>query len=1643
MTEHTQHELLGMELEQRILLDGAAVDTAADVAVDALAEAPAENTAGSEESTSAAVAGVAPANDRREVIFIDAGVQDAADLVSEIGTTAEVVFLEQGEDGLQQIADYLDGMSDIDAVHVLSHGGEGTLALGSATLTADSIAGEHSDVLSEIGGALSENGDILIYGCDFGADSGVIDALAEATGADVAASDNKTGAADKGGDWELEVQAGEIEADGLVAEGWNGLLEPITAEADAASLDEDTSVIIEVTANDNDPNEDIDLSSVRIVDPANSANLLTELTVAGEGTFRVITDVASGDLGSISFKPEADFDGPVTQISYSVANESGSRATATIDVTINPIEDAPSLDLDADDSTGAAGGPALPGAGTPVAVDEIDADYVDVNDSSDDFVDNGVFFGFSGTSTTDNDLVLQSATVDGLLLTQGAQSDRVVVNRVNGVQGDRELLLFERESNSSLQTLTVRAGGNGDADQLPEFEVFVDGVSLGVRTVSNPVEGGSFDVNNDTLFEDFTFQYQGTSPGTVEIVFLNNGDGTPEQDVNLAIDNIVINGRTFEAEAAGSFTPNNGNPALTGPREFAFVGGTFAFENLPNLSANNFVLAPSFVGTVEEALNSNVINRGADNIFTNTASNNNNVERIDYIFEDGQSAADTSSAGFLILERNGNDDLQIAAITELDADGNAVGFGDPVDLPRSAFGRVGPQIATAVLRDIDPGAGTDFVVGANLGNQTISGAFVSFDALGVASGESIFGYVLVSNDSNISQGSDFAQLDDPNIFPIKGGSGADLLGGGIFVNAQPNPDANVTFVEDGGPVGIADGSLIDSGGENDLVELTIEVGDVPDGNDERLRLVDDNGTEFDIALDTDFSETIVFDGVSIDLVYDATSGTLTATNAAGAGTPMSDAALQGLVDALTYENLSDTPSDAPDRTFTFEVTDQGGQSSGPAVSTLAVVPVNDPPVAEDDAKTTDEDTPVSGSAILGGDGDVADIDPEGDELTVSAVEGVEANVGQQVTLPSGALVTMNEDGTYSYDPNGAFNDLAVGESDTDSFTYTVSDGNGGFDTATVTITITGVNDEPVAKDDTGTTPEDTPLLVSADEGLLANDNDPDGDELAVTEFSIDGVAGVFVAGDTATIPGVGTLTINEDGSYEFVPEENFNGEVPSVSYIVSDGNGGTDEATLQLEVTPVNDPPVAEDDEIVVKQDTAVIGNLLDNDIDPEGDELTVTGAEVDQDGDGVADPLTLGTPTTITDADGNEIGTITVNEDGTFSFDPAPGFNQAVPPVIYEVSDGDGETDQATLQLIMDPAPEAVDDSVATEFGTPTQLNMLANDEIVDGDLESVVIDSVPSANEGSLSYTDANGNTQTVAAGDVLTPDEAATLTFTPATGFSGIVAPIGYTIVDSTGDSSAASIAISVSVESVQPPPNPGPGGELPGNDGETEVDLGNLDRRPELTVTGLVPTPEFDDVDNVILIAVNELDPLGGTPTLQTDPIGFDDAVLPEFEREATDDGTSENDEEETVDIETYPSYSVVLKPDAYIVDGYVSGNVTIMEIKDWTSGVPRGFDRASVTLDDGRALPGWLEDAGAGLFLGEAPAGTQPLVVRIVAEVGDGEVIEATVRFDPITGEIKLLSLENRSAEAALFTREMSNLAMRDAAEVAALSAALG
>ena len=147
----------------------------------------------------------------KQIIFVDSAVPDYQTLI-ERADSAQIFILNEKLSGVEQITNTLALQSDIEAIHILSHGSPGTLHLGSETLSNQNLA-QLGNKIKQWGKALTKNADILLYGCNVAAkETGLqfIQKLHQLTGANIAASNNKTGNQALGGDWELFVKIGQI-----------------------------------------------------------------------------------------------------------------------------------------------------------------------------------------------------------------------------------------------------------------------------------------------------------------------------------------------------------------------------------------------------------------------------------------------------------------------------------------------------------------------------------------------------------------------------------------------------------------------------------------------------------------------------------------------------------------------------------------------------------------------------------------------------------------------------------------------------------------------------------------------------------------------------------------------------------------------------------------------------------------------------------------------------------------------------------------------------------------------------------------------------------------------------------------------------------------------------------------------------------------------------------------------------------------------------------------------------------------------------------------------------------------------------------------------------------------------------------------
>ncbi|ELV7516983.1 retention module-containing protein, partial [Photobacterium damselae] len=467
------------------------------------------------------------------------------------------------------------------------------------------------------------------------------------------------------------------------------------------------------------------------------------------------------------------------------------------------------------------------------------------------------------------------------------------------------------------------------------------------------------------------------------------------------------------------------------------------------------------------------------------------------------------------------------------------------------------------------------------------------------------------------------------------------------------------------------------------------------------------------------------------------------------------------------------------------VVDDGNGGTDTITVTVNVTPVNDAPVGENVTTETPEDTAVTGQLTA--------TDVDGDNLTFKP--GSEPTNGQ---------VTVNPDGSWEYVPNTDFN----GE---DSFTVVVDDGNGGTDTITVTVNVTPVNDAPVGEDVSAETPEETAVT-----GQLTA-TDVDGDNLT------------FKPGSN---PENGSVTINADGSWEYVPNTDFNGE-DSFTVVVDDGNGGRDTITVTVNVTPVNDAPVGENVTTETQEDTAVTGQLTATDAD--GDNLTFKPG---------TNP---------------ENGSVTINADGSWEYVPNTDFNGEDSFTVV-VDDGNGGTDTITVTVNVTPVNDApVGENVTTETPEDTAVT-------------------------GQLTATDVDGDNLTFKPGSdptngqvTVNPD--GSWEYVPNTDFNG---EDSFTVVVDDGNGGTDTITVTVNVT----PVNDAPVGEnvttetpedtaVTGQLTATDVDGDNLTFKPgsnpengSVTINAdgsweYVPNPDFNGEDSFTVLVD---DGNGGTDTI---------------------------------------------------------------------------------------------------------------------------------------------------------------------------------
>lgn len=550
-----------------------------------------------------------------------------------------------------------------------------------------------------------------------------------------------------------------------------------------------------------------------------------------------------------------------------------------------------------------------------------------------------------------------------------------------------------------------------------------------------------------------------------------------------------------------------------------------------------------------------------------------------------------------------------------------------------------------------------------------------------------------------------------------------------------------------------------------------------------------------------------------------------------------------------------------DDSFTYYICDDGSPvECDTATVFIEVIPLtneNDPPIANADDAQTNQDVPVGGHLLIN------DYDPDGDNIIINTTP---------LSGPTNGSVVINPDGTFTYTPDPGF-------TGTDTYIYEIcDDGTPSLcDTAVVTINVVPDggpdNDPPFAGDDAAFTPEETPVSGQ----LLANDFDPNGDNIIINTTQISG-------------PTNGSVVINPNGTYTYTPDPGFLGPDQFVYEICDDGTPSLcAQATCYITVYPDNNPPVATDDINGTLVDVPVSGNVITNDWDPDGDDITTT--------------LLSGPPN----------GNVTLNPDGSYTYTPDPGFD-GEDTFTYVLCDNGApvlcDTAEVSIEVVpvttANNPPIAQDDAAQTQVDVPVSGNVLVNDDDPDGDVIILNLTPLSGPNNGSVVLL-ANGS-----------------FTYTPDPGFEGTDV-FTYSICDDVIPSLCDTAEVTINVI---------PDYNGPDNDPPFAGDDFALTPQ-EVPVSGQLLTNDFDvNGDNIIINTTQISGPSNGSVVINangtytyTPNSGF--TGPDQFVYEICDDGTPSLCAQATVYITVYPDNNPPIAVNDFnntLVDTPVSGSV---------------------------------------------------------------------------------------------------------------------
>lgn len=820
-------------------------------------------------------------------------------------------------------------------------------------------------------------------------------------------------------------------------------------------------------------------------------------------------------------------------------------------------------------------------------------------------------------------------------------------------------------------------------------------------------------------------------------------DGT-----NNVIKSFVVDGLTYKPIPRPAATPydtvilkRKANPKVADLGKFtAFYqnnGGVIAPATKATLSGTTLYYPPEYVNSMENLINSYIVNRGTDNLFANdNGATLNNIERVDLILSGGVTAADVVKTGFLLMERGGNDPYKIAAITSLTPDGQVASLGKLVSGPTSAWGSTGITITSTVFQRNTGDA--EIRPNQNIEPQPIKGSYISFQSLGIPARTTIYGIALFPDD--VTSATDLLNLTNVplNTGAASGVGGLDFMaGGGFFVeeNQQLAFSLSGNVFDDGDALNnsLIDGTGTGNPGGSQLYAYLV-------GADNLIKaknVVTADGTYvFDNQLTGNTNYTVVIstanlavndpapDDAALPANWVLTGDSYGNSNQEGDGIEMSSPDLRIPVRAVdaSITNVNFGIEQLPFAgSGTVTMTNPGGTIS-------ATVP----------ASTFTNITPSSDA-----DGNITSIlisYPAANANTIT-IGNATYNASQFATaFPIGYLLSTDGKGnpvqTIKVDPASDGNTTVVIPFVAIDNAYLQSSNTG-----TATIIFTRGNQLPVAVNDVNSTKQNTPV-----DGTVTDNDTPSAD-----------------GGNVWTLAGInggaahGKVTMKADGSYTYTPDTDYYG-TDVFNYSLCDVDPDCSSATVTITIARVNHLPVAANDVNSTDQNVPVSGSVTGNDTPSQdgGNTWSLVGTN-----------------------GGAAHGTVTMTSTGSYTYTPATDY-YGTDVFNYSLCDVDNDCSPATVTITIgrvNHLPVAANDVNSTNQNTPVSSSVTGND--------------TPSQDGGNTwSLIGTNGG----AAHGTVTLTSTGNYTYTPATGYYGTDV-FNYRLCDVDNDCSSATVTITI--------------------------------------------------------------------------------------------------------------------------------------------------------------------------------------------------------------------------------------------------------